>query len=346
MRSRWLDRVMVIGAFFVVAGIGTGLAVGWKALSPEDSTNNTKGNVFALVTDQDSGAGWGWVESDRTIDPAHEDNVVIRFWVTTATPDQASIVFGGPMVRYLRNCYGNGTNWDEKPVSFSTLSGGQQSAIITYRAFSPAQGLLDTYRGNEVLSLADAKAISVHQKYVRVTSSYSVVDLRSYTPGKTAPVPVTARSFNFACSFAPQAFWATKDGEQSFTFPTVIQAANFLSATNYLFVSRRATFIRSPEYALTALGDPPDYSSSKTTEFRADWQQWNNSGENYLELNQFVAIFKSKSEDSDHQAVLLVVGGALAFAGAIIVSLGESISDWFTYVIAHGLLPKRGASQH
>lgn len=334
MHPRWLDRVTLIGVSLLTIGaVSVCAVVGSLALFPKNSSNDTGGNLIAVVLGQNDGAAWAWVQTERVIDPTTQDTVALRFWISSNNPDDASIVFGGPMIKYLRTCAGSGSHWDETPVTLETLSSHEQDAIISFHEYAPTQGRLDTWQENQVMSEADAKALAGAGSYVRVTSSTSRPDARTYTPGDAESVAVDSRVFDFTCSFDPDAFWSTQQGQRTFTFPTVTASTDFASKPNYQYLRRLVSFERRPGYSVTALSDPPDYSNSATTDFSSNQSWWNATKPNVLVLNQFVAVFTNASGEADQHVQLLVLGGTLALLGTLLLALGrrtlQGLARWF-----------------
>ncbi|MCU1409651.1 MAG: hypothetical protein JWR04_358 [Rhodoglobus sp.] len=321
---------MTVGvAVLTAAGIAVCGFTGWQTLVPQTSPNITDGNLIALVLEQKDGAGWGWVQSDRVIDPAVDDTVVLRFWASTTDPDGASFVLAGPMIKALRTCYGNGTHWDESPVAFDALSSDEQTAVVRFQLYAPSHGLLKADVGNQVMSEEEANLAASEQTYVRVTSASSAPDSRTHstTSGAKTTVEVDARQFSFACSFEPEAFWRMQQGQRTFTFPTVSETFSFASDTNYAYIDRTVTFVRRPGLSVVSLGDPPDYSNSASTEFRDNWSAWNYREKSTLVLNKEVAVFTATSDDTEHQSQMLVLGTGLAFLGTLVLSLGRRVTD-------------------
>lgn len=333
MRPKWLNWLLGLGAVMIAGG-----GIAWLCLFaaplllPTATSNESRGNVITLTSPQSSGASWGWVETDRQIDPATEDTVVLQFWVTSTDPTQASYVLSGPMLKYLHTCYGNAMHYDPKPVNSGLLSEVQYDAATTYWSFSPAQGVLDLSAANEVMSSAEAKLNVKSQSYIRITSNSSTSDPRSYTNSAGVPQTTKSRYYSFRCSFAPAAFWADANGERTFSSPAIIYRYN--EGSSFGFLSHTVAFVRNSAYSLTALGDKPDYSKSGETSFSASGTVTDRVGPGAVELGQVVAIFKKTSANDDRQIMFLFVGAVVAFLASILLSLAKKISDGFATVLA------------
>ncbi|QWT25105.1 hypothetical protein KPL76_07110 [Subtercola sp. PAMC28395] len=344
-KSRLTRRVLFFGAvatLFVVLAYIIWAISSTSAVFQKSSGNKTTGSLVVLALPQQSGAAWGWVYSDGSLDPEHTDTVVLRFAVSTTIPStgtesSAAFVLSGPIARNVGTCYGDGLTWSEKLSSYSALTDFQKASVLDSLQFSSTTGLTDDSEDGRIMSESDARNQAEGRSYSVLVPTVYLPDQRTFVGTSavdaTQSVNRTLNSFEtqFTCSIKPEAFWSSQGDQQIFTFPSLFTETGFSGGDSSLYIDRKIVLKYDRADPLQFSSQKPDYGSTGLTTFEGSWEAWNtqpSAPHDRMSLNQFQATYQKADAQNQRDLQLLFLGLAFATCATLLIAILKHLADW------------------